>query len=76
LRREGGEEVREEGSHGIKVEETALCCGNCEFFKKKKKKKKTPSYVHNTWTQFNPNLYYTQKISNFQERKFQKYQVK
>jgi len=25
---------------------------------------------------FNPNLYYIQKISNFQERKFQKYQGK
>lgn len=73
MRREGGEvgrkEGRKEGSRGIKEEETALCCGNGESLKKKKKKKKTPSFVHNTWTQFNPNLYYIQKISNFQEKK-------
>jgi hypothetical protein len=74
-RKEGRKEGKE-GSDGMKEEETALCCGNCEFFKKKKKKKKTPSYVHNTRTQFNPNFHYIQKISNFQERKFQKYQGK
>jgi len=43
-RKEGRKECKE-GSDGMKEEETALCCGNCEFFKKKKKKEKNPFFL-------------------------------
>jgi hypothetical protein len=81
LRREGGEEGRMAGSHGRQSRQSGShrrrSVAVIANFLQRKRKRKTPLPMYNnTWTQFNPNLYYIKKISNFQQRKFQKYQGK
>jgi hypothetical protein len=66
LRREGGEEGREEGSHGIKRRRLRSVAVIANFLKRKRKRKRPLPYVHNTWTQFNANLNYIQKNSKNQ----------